>query len=203
MATKWDRVPNIREEDVVKGVGEDIKKALKSTNGLRGAAVDSVEEAASRAASRLGGRGKLALGALGAGYTAGRLIDNATGIGKTLVDASGLGDMAADAATSGDRVTLTKDAQERIEKGALDKKPVKRSVSKTTISAEPAPMMKEEKDYGPGIRDDIGAPKEPGGDLMKRGGKVKHHAKGGITRSSPSKRADGIAQKGHTKGRMI
>lgn len=37
---------------------------------------------------------------------------------------------------------------------------------------------------------------------MKRGGKVKRMAHGGMT-SSASKRADGIAVKGHTKGRMV
>ena len=40
-------------------------------------------------------------------------------------------------------------------------------------------------------------------DGMKRGGKVKKMAKGGMTRSSASKRADGIATKGHTKGRFM
>lgn len=34
-------------------------------------------------------------------------------------------------------------------------------------------------------------------DMMKRGGKVKGYAKGGVTR------ADGCVTKGHTKGRMI
>jgi hypothetical protein len=36
---------------------------------------------------------------------------------------------------------------------------------------------------------------------MKRGGKVKKMASGGMT-SSASKRADGIASKGKTRGRM-
>jgi hypothetical protein len=38
---------------------------------------------------------------------------------------------------------------------------------------------------------------------MKRGGKVIKMAKGGVTRSSASSRADGIASKGHTRGRVI
>jgi hypothetical protein len=41
------------------------------------------------------------------------------------------------------------------------------------------------------------------GDEMKRGGKVVKMAKGGVTRSSASTRADGIAQRGKTKGTMI
>jgi len=38
---------------------------------------------------------------------------------------------------------------------------------------------------------------------MKKGGKVKKMAKGGSVKSSASKRADGCAQRGHTKGRMV
>ena len=37
---------------------------------------------------------------------------------------------------------------------------------------------------------------------LKKGGKVKNYAKGGSV-SSASKRADGIAQRGKTKGRMV
>ena len=37
---------------------------------------------------------------------------------------------------------------------------------------------------------------------IKAGGKAKGYKKGGSV-SSASKRADGIAQKGHTKGRMV
>ena len=38
---------------------------------------------------------------------------------------------------------------------------------------------------------------------MKKGGKVKAMAKGGSVKSSASKRADGCASKGKTKGRMV
>lgn len=38
---------------------------------------------------------------------------------------------------------------------------------------------------------------------MKRGGKVKKMAKGGSVKSSASKRGDGCAQRGKTKGRMV
>lgn len=38
---------------------------------------------------------------------------------------------------------------------------------------------------------------------MKKGGKVKKMASGGVTRSSASKRADGIATKGKTRGRYL
>jgi hypothetical protein len=38
---------------------------------------------------------------------------------------------------------------------------------------------------------------------MKKGGKVKKYAKGGTAKSSASKRADGCATKGKTKGKFI
>ena len=38
---------------------------------------------------------------------------------------------------------------------------------------------------------------------MKRGGKVKKMAKGGSAKSSASRRGDGIARKGKTKGRFV
>ena len=40
------------------------------------------------------------------------------------------------------------------------------------------------------------------GSHYKCGGKVKKMASGGVTRSSASKRADGIATKGKTRGKM-
>ena len=46
------------------------------------------------------------------------------------------------------------------------------------------------------------ATKPPKGKKMMGGGKVKGYKKGGSV-SSASKRADGIAQQGHTRGRMV
>ena len=175
MATRWDRVPKF-DDDVVKSTMEDARKVGKSTSNLRGAAVDAVKEAGSRAASRLVGRAGAAGAALQGGYDIGRAIDESTGLGKAMVNKSGLGDAAAKAATSGERVTLTKDAQERVDKGALDKKPIKRSVSKTTVKAEPATKSDDyEGDEGYTTLN------------MKKGGMA-----------SASKRADGKITKGHT-----
>ena len=187
MATKWDRVPKF-DDDVVKSTMEDVRKVGKNTSNLRGAAVDAVKEAGSRAASRLAGRAGAAGAALQTGYDLGRDIDETTGIGKKMVDASGLGDLAAKAATSGDRVTLTKDAQERIEKGALNKKPVKRKVTRTTVSAQPASADDNEanNEYARMARDSDSGAEMPSG--FKKGGMA-----------SASKRADGIARRGHTK----
>jgi hypothetical protein len=47
-----------------------------------------------------------------------------------------------------------------------------------------------------------GAPMPPAGPGMKKGGKVKKMAKGGST-GSASKRADGCAQRGKTKGKFV
>ena len=48
----------------------------------------------------------------------------------------------------------------------------------------------------------VGAPMKAKGKKMMGGGKVKGYKKGGKV-SSASKRADGIAQRGHTRGRMV
>jgi len=176
MATRWDKMPNLNE-DVVKGVSEDVGKVTKSTSNLKGAAVDAVKEAGGRAAKRLVGRAGLAGLALQSGYDAGRAIDEATGVGKKMVDESGLGDAAAQAATSGDRVTLTKEAQDRIAKGDLDKKPTKKAPARAKPAAK---SSEDDSDEGYVSL------------TMKKGGRV-----------SASKRADGIATKGFTKGRYI
>jgi hypothetical protein len=124
-----------------------------------------------------------------------------TGLGKDLVNKTSLGKKVDELVNDRDKVTLTKEAQERVDKPENEKKPVKRSVTRTNVSVEPAPSQTPNDDYGPGIRDDIGIPREAKDENMKRGGKVKHHAK--VVKSSASRRADGIATKGHTKGRMI
>lgn len=48
----------------------------------------------------------------------------------------------------------------------------------------------------------VGAPMKAKGKKMMGGGKVKAYKKGGSV-GSASKRADGIAQRGHTRGRMV
>ena len=181
------------KEDVIASQSADNARIKKGLDAPAERAYNRLQqqEAGGKALTRTTGRAGAAGAALEGGYELGRYIDEKTGLGKKMVDKSGLGDLAAKAATSGERVTLTKDAQSRIDRGDLDEKPVKRSVSRTTVSAEPAHQMKEEKDYGPDIRDDIGPLKEPSADnMLKRGGRV--HA---------SKRADGIAQRGHTRYR--
>lgn len=53
---------------------------------------------------------------------------------------------------------------------------------------------------GGGMKGIAGAPSP--GMTMKKGGKVKGYAKGGVV-GSASKRADGVAQRGKTRGRFI
>ena len=191
--TRFSNLPDASKYDFSE-LGKDVRaagKALIPPEHVRGAALDMIKKAGIRGGARALAAAAGAAGALGTGYVVGRGIDDMTGIGKKLVNESGLGDVVDKAATSGDRVTLTKDAEERIAKGDLDKKPVKRSVTKTTVSAEPTksePTSDYEGDEGYTTLN------------MKRGGKVKHHAK--VVKSSASRRADGIAQRGHTKGRM-
>lgn len=65
---------------------------------------------------------------------------------------------------------------------------------------DPKALMRENR----GPRDDDEARfADEGNPNYKRGGKVKKYAKGGSVASSASKRADGIATKGKTKGRMV
>lgn len=72
---------------------------------------------------------------------------------------------------------------------------------KTTVGKvyEKAPLKAPDFEYGiPGFKPNVL-------EGMKKGGavKVKKMASGGVTRSSASKRADGIAQKGKTRGTMV
>lgn len=115
MATRWQSIPGATE-NVVERTSEDIGKVRKRMNvessGLKGGAKESVREAGGRAARRLGARAGLAGAALQAGVEAGRALDEATGVGRKLVDKAG---SAIDRAATGDRVTLTKDAKQRLE----------------------------------------------------------------------------------------
>jgi hypothetical protein len=182
MATRWDRVPKL-DDDVVKSSMEDARKVVKDTSKLRGAAVDAVKEAGSRAASRLLGRAGAAGAALQGGYELGKYIDEKTGAGKKLVDKSGLGDMAEKMATPSEKVELTDESKARIARGDLDEKPKAK-----------APAYKDSEGGGGGRSEPrdttLMENREPKEDNMKRGGRV--HA---------SKRADGIAQRGHTRYR--
>jgi hypothetical protein len=166
-------------DDVVDRSVEDYKKAQKGRNAdsskVTGNAREMVKEAGKRAANRNVGRAGLAGAALQAGYEGGRMLDEQTGLGKKIVGGSGLG-RVADKMGASDRVKLSEAAKERLDDMASDK-------ALREVDAE-----REASKYGKG---DEG---------MKRGGKVKAYANGGSV--SASSRADGIASKGKTRGRM-
>ena len=183
MATRWDNLPGLND-DVIERAKEDLAKAKKGrdvdSSNIKGGAKESVREAGTRAQNRNLGRMGAAQAAFSAGYEAGKAIDERTGLGKKLVDKSGLGDVVDRAVNSRDKVTLTPEAQQRVNAGETGSDDV------DTGKYEP---RRTEGDFG----------------AYKRGGSVKKMASGGMTSkvSSASKRADGIATKGKTKGRYI
>ena len=189
MATRWDSVPKF-DDDVVKSAKEDLAKGQKGRNvnesSLRGGAKEAVREAGRRAENRNFGRAALAGAALQGGYEMGRALDEKTGVGKKMVDKSGLGDLAEEMATPSERVELSEESKARIARGDLDKPKAKASTGK-------------DSEGGGGARSEaknrmLMENREPKDEAMKRGGKVK---------SSASKRGDGIATKGFTKGRYL
>ena len=191
MATRWERTPGLTD-DVVERSAEDFQKVRRGMNvdssNLKGGARQSVREAGSRAASRLVGRAGAAGAALQGGYELGREIDERTGLGKRMVEESGLGDIAERMANRRDKVELTKEAQNRIAKGELEEK--RKETAKRTRSEEPSIDIKGK--YRPGRNEEIDDETRENAGGYKSGGKV----------SSASKRADGIAQKGKTRGKM-
>jgi len=183
MATRWDNLPGLND-DVIERAREDLAKAKKGrdvdSSNLKGGAKESVREAGTRARNRNLGRMGAAQAAFSAGYEAGRELDERTGLGKKMVDKSGIGDLVDKAVNMRDKVKLSKEAQRRVGEGET--------------KSEDTDMGKYEPRRTEG---DFGA--------YKRGGAVKKMASGGMTSkvSSASKRADGIAQRGRTKGRYL
>jgi len=190
MATRWDNLPGLRD-DVVARDREDTAKAKKGrevdSSKLTGGAKDAVREAGKRAENRKVGRRGAGVAMFEIGYGVGRAIDEKTGLGKKMVDKSGLGSAAEKAANMRDKVELSKDAKARLDEEEVDNY---RRETEAEDKARKAYSGKDEESYK--------------GDGMKRGGRVKKMASGGMTSgaSSASKRADGIATKGKTRGKM-
>ena len=179
--TKWDKLPSMTE-DVVRRSREDLGAIRRGMGAgaskLSGTAQDVVKEAGARGLTRMAGRVAPAAAALEAGYTLGREIDERTGAGKKVVDESGLGRAAGRAALAGrEGAKLSAGAKQRM--ADMENDEALRSVDTERAASK----------YGKG--DEEG---------MKRGGKVKKYAAGGSV--SASRRADGIAAKGKTRGRM-
>jgi hypothetical protein len=198
MATRWDNLPGLKD-DVVERAKEDFAKGQKGRNvdssKLTGGAKDAVREAGKRADNRNVGRAGAGQVMFEIGYGVGRKIDEKTGLGKKMVDKSGLGSAAEKAANRRDKVELSKDAKARLDEEEVD------NYRRETDANE-----KARREYSGRYEDGTRLPSEENykGDGMKRGGKVKKMASGGMTSgaSSASKRADGIATKGKTRGKM-
>ena len=199
MATRWDNLPGLKD-DVVARDREDTAKAKKGrevdSSKLTGGAKEAVREAGKRAENRKVGRRGAGVAAFEVGYMAGRGLDEKTGIGKKLVEKSGLGDAAEKAASRRDKVELSKSAKERLQDEEIDQ------MRRDTEADE-----KARRAYSGRYADGTRLPDEEPyrGDGMKRGGKVKKMASGGMTSkvSSASRRADGVATKGKTRGKMV
>jgi len=176
-----DLTPNLRE-DVVASQRADTERMRKGLNPTAEREYNRLmqQEAGGRSLLRTAGRANTAALAGELGYALGRKLDEETGVGKKIVDKSGLGDVVDRVVNSRDKVKLSKEAQKRVDEGET------KSEDTDTGTYEP---RRTEGDFG----------------AMKRGGKVKKMASGGMTSkvSSASKRADGCAVKGKTKGRYI
>ena len=193
MATRWDNLPGLKD-DVFERDREDTAKAKKGrevdSSKLSGGAKEAVREAGKRAENRKIGRRGAGVAAFEIGYMAGRGIDEKTGLGKKLVEKSGLGSAAEKAASMRDKVELTKSAKERLQDEEVDE-----AVRSTRADEKARREYSGRREDGSRLPDD-----EPyKGDGMKRGGRVKKMASGGMT---ASKRADGIASRGKTKCKM-
>jgi hypothetical protein len=168
--TRWSNLPRT-DGDVFRNIRDDLEKSARGRNvdstNLKGGARRSVIEAGERAAMRNRLTGGAAGAALQGGYEAGRYIDEKTGAGKKLVDASGIGRATDAVVNKRDKVTMNKDAKQRLED--YEDAEIARGVDEK-IAGEKA--TKREVDY----------------------------KKGGMTASS---RADGCAQRGKTRGKMI
>lgn len=190
MATRWDNLPGLGD-DVLERAREDFQKGRKGRNvdssNLKGGAKEAVREAGRRAENRNIGRAGAGQAAFEVGYMAGRKLDEETGVGKKLVDKSGLGSAAEKAASRRDKVELSKSAKERLQDEEVDE------AVRSTRADE-----KARREYSGRYEDGTRLPSDEDykGDGMKRGGRVKKMASGGMT---ASKRADGIATRGKTK----
>lgn len=193
MATRWDNLPGLKD-DVVERAKEDFAKGKKGRNvdssKLTGGAKEAVREAGKRADNRNVGRAGAGQVMFEIGYGVGRKIDEKTGLGKKIVDKSGLGSAAEKAANRRDKVELSKDAKARLDEEEVD------NYRRETDANE-----KARREYSGRYEDGTRLPSEENykGDGMKRGGKVTKMASGGMT---ASRRADGIAVKGKTRGKM-
>ena len=187
-------MPNLRE-DVIASHSADFDRVERGldTSKTRPQNRSQVQNAAGRAITRTVGRAGLAGLAGEIMYALGRKLDEETGIGKKLIDKT-VGPSIDRVVASQDRVTLSPEAKARIEAGEQEEKEVvAKSRKRNTESESPKGKMR------PGRNEEIDDETRENAGGFKRGGKVKKMNSGGMT---ASRRADGIAQRGKTKGRM-
>ena len=182
-----DATPNLRE-DVIASQSADNERIKRGLNADAARANNrrTQQEAGGRAITRTGGRAGLAALAGEAGYALGRKIDEETGVGKKLIDKT-VGPSIDRAVASKDRVTLSPEAKARIEAGELEEKASVKPMKRTMNSASPEGKMR------PGRNEEIDDETRESAGGYKRGGKV----------NSTSRRGDGIAQRGKTKGKYL
>ena len=181
-----DVTPNLRE-DVVASQSADNERIRRGLNADAARANNrrTQQEAGGRAITRTGGRAGLAALAGEAGYALGRKIDEETGVGKKIVDKT-VGPSIDRVVAAKERVTLSPEAKARIEAGELEEKASVKPMKRTMDSASPEGKMR------PGRNEEIDDETRESAGGYKRGGKV----------NSASRRGDGIAQRGKTRGKM-
>jgi hypothetical protein len=186
-----DRVPNALEESIPATANDarrvmrysDIGETPEQTETRRRSPLGNIstKDAADRASRRIAVRGGLANIAYEGGKAAGRALDEKyPELGKKIVDRTVGPAIDKMVEKSRDKVELSKDAKRRVKEESDELDRVNKSVD-----------TRGDFDYEPTARM-MG---------MKKGGAVKM-AKGGSV-SSASSRADGCAQRGKTKGRML
>jgi len=180
LTNKNDRLPS-GGADFMRDTKSDIDIMRKADAPATGAARASQDAAKSRAASRTGGRAGALGAALSAGYGVGRMVGEMGGdeVVRKAIDKSGLG-KAIDKAVSGERVTLTKEAEERIKAGELDKGDDER------VNKSDYPTYKKDTKSAEAFRKEYKDAKESGKDSFKFEGREystdseKKLAKGGL-----------------------
>lgn len=106
--------------DMGRSVEADAARIRRAATEGRGTGT-STDRAAERASSRNLGRAGRASVAFEAGYAAGRMLDEETGAGKKTVDNSQVLKAVARKLSDSDKVSLSKDAKERIAEIENDK----------------------------------------------------------------------------------
>jgi len=173
MATKWDKYPAL-DEDVVKNVPEDIRKGSKGRNVDSSDLKGGAKESVREAGARADRRNLTRAGLASMALQAGY------GLGREIDERTGIGRKMVDKAGS----VIDELAAPSSERVKLSPE-AQRRVDQQSSSAD-------NEDTG---NYDITT-------KMKKGGKVKARASA-PSRTFASKRADGIATKGHTKGKYL